>query len=294
MFKIALFIISFIPRRVVIFLSNSLGELLFRVDKRRKNDALVNLTIAYPDSSCEWKLEVVRKCYKNMLFYAFEFAKNSRLTKEEVIEKFRVEDRDGVIDRLQNAGKNIIFITGHFGNWEVGALAYGARYGNMVVVGRESGKASIDEVIKSSRERFGLKLISKHNALKKIVEEMKKGVAVAIVVDQNTADNEGILIDFFDHKARHTPVASILAKRFGAVIVPVFTYKEGSGYVTKVLSPISHKDILGVKEDIKRLTQAQADALKEAILKAPDEYFWFHRRWKNRYEKLYTEKSPCL
>jgi len=293
-FKIVIYTLSLIPRKVTWALSVAIGRVLFRLDRRRKNDALVNLSIAFPDSECGWRLEIVRKCYQNMLFYAFEFAKNSRLTKEEALEKFSVEDSEGYIDRFRAEGKSVIFVTGHFGNWEAGPLAYAVRYGDMIVVGRESGKASIDEVIKEGRERFGLKLVGKHNALKKIVTEMKKGSAVAIVVDQNTADDEGELVDFFGLKARHTPVASILAKRFGAVIVPVFTYRTDKGYVTKISEPLMPDITLSLEEDIKRLTQAQADATKEAILKAPSEYFWFHRRWKNRYERLYSTNSPCL
>lgn len=285
--------LSFIPRGVAYFLSERIGALLFRMDRRRKNDALVNLAVAFPESSCEWRLNIVKKCYQNMLFYAFEFVKNIRLSKEEAIKKFGVDDK-GIIDGLKSEGKNIIFITGHFGNWEAGPLAYSARYGEMTVIGRESGNASVDEIIRQRRERFGIELIGKHNALKKIVSSMKKGNGIAIVVDQNTAENEGILVDFFGLEARHTPVASILAKRFDAVILPVFTYKKGEGYVTEVSSPIVPDSKLGFEEDIKRLTQAQANATKEAILKEPSEYFWFHRRWKNRYEEIYGVNSPCL
>lgn len=293
MLKLLAFLISFIPRSIALFLSNSIGDLLFKIDRRRKNDALVNLAIAFPDSSCEWRLDIVKKCYQNMLFYAFEFLKNRRLSKDEALKKFGFED-GGIIDRLKKEGRKIVLITGHFGNWEAGSLSYASRYGELVVIGRESGKESIDEVIKKSRERFGIKLIGKHNALKTVISQMKRGSAIAIVVDQNTAEDEGILVDFFGLEARHTPVASVLAKRFNAVILPAFTYKKGDGYVTKILSPIESDSGVGFKEDIKRLTQAQADVTKEAILKAPSEYFWFHRRWKNRYEELYKTNSPCL
>lgn len=270
-----------------------MGSLVFKLDKRRKSDAFVNLDIAFPHMRCTEKSEIIKKCYINLLENAFEFLKNLNATKES-IQQHAVLINGHIIEKLKKEGTPIILMTAHFGNWEVSPLIYAMRYGNSTVIGRESGNPTIDRIIKQSRERFGIKLINKKGAMRHIVRDLKNGVAVGVLVDQNTADNEGELIDFFAHKARHTPVASVIAKKYGAAIVPAFTFKNNNRYEVTFFEPITADASLDYDTDIHRLTQAQADITEKAIRQAPHEYFWFHRRWKNRYEERYKKGSNCL
>ncbi|MFP4486457.1 MAG: lipid A biosynthesis acyltransferase, partial [Campylobacterales bacterium] len=212
--------------------------------------------------------------------------------KEELERRVVFKNRE-IIDEAFKQDRPVVFMTAHFGNWEIGSLICALFSKSLVAIGRESGNEALDRLIKQSRERFNVTLISKYGAMKHIIKEIKTGGSVGILVDQNTAEDEGELVEFFGHEARHTPVLSILAKRFNALIIPAFVYKDGSGYIVDVYEPLEANSSLGYEEDIQRLTQAQADVTQRAIKKSPSEYFWFHRRWKNRYEHLYKQSAKC-
>lgn len=284
--------LNLLPYRTIDSLASLLGLIFYRVAKRRRNDLLVNLDIAFPSKSCKEKVELGVACSKHFAYIALEFIKNLDMKRDEMESLVRIKN-EHIIDDALKKNRPIILITAHFGNWEIGSLVSSLRVKSLTAIGRESGNVALDRLIKKSRERFNVKLISKHGALKHMIKEIRCGGAIGILVDQNTSDDEGILVDFFGHKARHTPVASLLAKRFDAIIIPAFSYRDKENYIIDVHPPLEANSTLGYQEDIDRLTQAQADATKRAILKSPSEYFWFHRRWKNQYEELYHKPSPC-
>jgi KDO2-lipid IV(A) lauroyltransferase len=285
-------LLNVMPYKLIDALASFFGSVFYMVAKRRRNDALVNLDIAFPEKSCEEKVDIAKECSKNFAYVALEFIKNLKTPKEELIERV-VFNNENIIHEALKAKKPIVFMTAHFGNWELGSLICALFPKSLVAIGRESGNAALDRLMKQSRERFNVTLVSKHGAMKHIIKEIKQGGSVGVLVDQNTSEDEGVLIDFFGYEARHTPVLSILAKRFNALIIPAFAYRDGSRYMVDVHTPLEADKTLSYEEDIKRLTQAQADVTKNAIKKSPSEYFWFHRRWKNRYEHLYQQDAKC-
>lgn len=285
-------LLNILPYKVIDVLANFLGSVFYLLAKRRKNDALVNLDIAFPKKSCDEKVDIAKQCSKNFAYVALEFIKNLKSPKDELVSRV-VFSNEEIIKEALKTKRPIVFMTAHFGNWELGSLICALFPKSLVAIGRESGNEAFDRVIKQSRERFNVTLVSKHGAMKHILKEIKRGGSVGVLVDQNTSEDEGDIVKFFGYEARHTPVLSILAKRFDALIIPAFTYRDGKKYVVDVHTPLEADKTLSYDEDIKRLTQAQADVTEKAIKKSPSEYFWFHRRWKNRYEHLYQQSAKC-
>jgi len=157
------------------------------------------------------------------------------------------------------------------------------------VVGRKFGSPLLDELLKEHRERMGIKMIDKMNSAKELVKTVSSGRVLGLVVDQNTAENEGLLVNFFGKEARHTPAASNLSVKYGCAIVPVFV-KSVDFYnfeltIYEPFIPVSGAD---KESEIQRATRFQAGITERVIREKPDEWFWFHRRWKNRYEHIYT------
>lgn len=289
LFQIARFLVFILPSFLYRKLANFLGFLLYKLDKKHVKIAKVNLDLVFKDKkSDEEKQEIIKKTFQNYVFYAIDFLDNANSSKEKIIKKIRWKNKE-LLDKALKSGRNIFIQTAHYGNWEIFSLAFGAFYENTNIVGRALDSKIMDKILSKNREQFGINLINKKNALREILKAFKKNEMVGILVDQNTSKNDGIEIEFFGNRAMHTPAASIIANKTNALIIPSFLYTADDG-INEILlfEPI---DLLKIKDEdkIKALTQAQADATAKMIEFKPDEYFWFHRRFKRFYKELYKK-----
>jgi Kdo2-lipid IVA lauroyltransferase/acyltransferase len=290
LFRFFAFIISVTPvwllSKIVLFLAS----FAYMVDKKHRRIAEVNLDFAYGGALGEaQKKEIITASYENLLKNLVGVVTNLNTSAQELLAKCDYEGAE-IVEQLKAEGKKIVFVTAHYGNWEALGKAVTVRTGvKMVAVGRELDSQAMDAIITASRERFDTELISKHGAMRKLVKALRDDKTVGILVDQNTAEDEGLLINFFGKEARQTPVASVLARRFEAAIVPAFCEYSGfDRYKLTFYEPIYCANTDDIDADILTCTQAQSDAIEAQIRKSPNEWFWFHKRWKNRYEEIYN------
>ena len=287
-FKVAQKFISLIPTTVWIIISRNLAKLAYKLDKKHSKTAKVNLDIAFADKLDEkQKQEIIIRSYQNLFMTALDTILNQGKSKEEILSKVEFKNEHFLIEAL-NSKKPIIFITAHYGNWELGTLAIAAKFTPISVVGRRLDNQYANKILKATREQFDIEMIDKSNAMKKMVQSIKRKKPLGVVVDQNTSTKEGILIDFFAKEARHTPSVSILARKFDAIVIPVYDYtNDFKKWTVEFYEPMIMQKSDDINDDIQNFTQKQADITKRVIEKKPDEWLWLHKRWKNRYEELY-------
>lgn len=280
---------KYIPKIVQKQILLALSYLLYIIDRQRKKVAKINLDFVYGNSlSQKEKLSIIKRCYKNLVFYIIDSIKNSISSKEEILSKVTFENSH-ILEELLKANKQIIFIGAHYSNWEIMPLAVAAKFNiPLVIVGRKLGIEILDRLLLNQRERFGIEILDKNKSAKSLITALKLGKYLGLVVDQNTATNEGVLVSFFNKEARHTHSASILAYRHNCIIVPIFVNSDDFfHFKIRFYEPITPNKDANVEEEILRLTQAQANITEKVIRERPHEWFWFHKRWKNRYEHIY-------
>ncbi len=287
-FYIFHFIVKYTPDFLLHPVLNFLAWLIYIFDKKHRKIIKTNLDFAYGKNMDENEKErITKKCYKNLVYFLADFIENQGITKEKLAKKITFENEEILKNALKN-GEKIILITAHYGNWELIALSMGAFFGKLTGVGRALDSNHLDNILKKNREQFNIQMLKKNGAMKGMIQALKKGRILGLLVDQNTADKEGVLINFFGKKARQSHSTALLARKFNAVIVPAFIttndYKNYKITFYDKITPVKSEDI---DKDIKKLTQKQSDAIEKAIRKKPDEWFWFHKRWKNQYEKIY-------
>ena len=257
---------------------------------------LKNLDLAYGDSmSEEEKTKLARTLFLQILQNFADFAKNINIDRQALMAKVVFEGED-VLEKLIKQGRHIVLITAHYGNWEILPNALAVRFGSFYAVGRQMDFHAFDAIVREGRERFGVRMIEKNGAMRSLVKVLKAKQIVAILVDQNTAESEGVLVNFFGRRARHTPVAAVLARRFDAAIVPAFVHAsdDGTKFVISFKQPIEIQKSDSVDEDILKCVQAQANITEQVIRERPHEWFWFHKRWKNQYEGYYDAKRRTI
>jgi len=271
--------LKILPNFIKNLIKQCLYIIFYTFDKRRKNIVFTNLDLAFGDSiSKQKKEEIAKQVYKNFINNLFEFIEFSTISKDKLKEKVEFEN----LEIVQNALKNgpVIFTGAHFGNWELVVLAIGAFITPLSAVVRELDNPKLNEKIKQTREKFNVKIYGKKGALKYLMKDLKKGRSIGILVDQNTAKEEGIDTMFFDKKVLHTPSAALLSKKLNVPIIMGFAEKRDGKWI------ISFKEIFNT-DDIQKSVDKQSKIIEEEVKKYPELWYWFHRRFKHYYEDKY-------
>jgi len=261
-------------------ITKGLGSLAYAVDSKHKKVAMNNIqaTLKLPKKEAK---RLTKQVYHNLAFLLKDFVLNQNTTKEAVLAKVDFKGEE-ILHKALQSGKPILFMGSHYGNWELIPLALAAKFDLPIsVVGKPLPSKAMDEILRANREQFDIELIEKRRAMRKIFHAISKGRAVGILVDQHTTDREGIEVEFLGLPAMHTPVLSLLSRRYEAPIIPIFiTTEDHRRYTIHFQQPIQPLRTSDEKKDIQQLTQAQADVLAKMVQNRPQEWFWLHKRWK--------------
>lgn len=140
-------------------------------------------------------------------------------SKKRVLDNINIDKPEIITKLLQNKEK-IIFVTAHFGNWEYTTPAFTCTFNHTITaIARMTPSALVNSYLTKIRERFDITILDKKGAMSGLIRALKQIGIIGIVTDQNTADNEGLLVKFFGKNVRHTPIASLLALKYDAKIV---------------------------------------------------------------------------
>ncbi|NLY03441.1 MAG: lipid A biosynthesis acyltransferase [Campylobacter sp.] len=286
-FKFLKFIVEILPKSSLNSFTKTVGNIAFKLNKKHRNIAKANLDLAYGDelSSIE-KLDIIKRTYQNFGRFGADFILNQNSTKEFILSKVSFKNTH-FFEKALSLGHPIIIQTAHYGNWELFSLAMSAKYGSLSIIGRSLDSDVMNEILSQNRTQFNIELIDKKNATRSVIRALKDKRLLGILTDQNTTKKDGIEVEFFGRRVLHTPAASVFANKMNAIIIPTFIYQNSSG-IDEIcfFEPIDIKKF-DKENAIKKATQLQANATEKIIKQKPDEYFWFHKRFKHFYEEAY-------
>ena len=282
------FLIFILPSSLQNLLAKFLAFAFMKLKKKRFHVVMTNLDLAFGETkSKEEKLEIAKKCYYNFAKYlGINFILNQNTTKQKILKQVVFKNEHFLLDAIKS-GRPIIVTTAHFGQWEIFGLAVAAHFGPSSVLGRKLDSSVMDKILRANRAQFDVELIDKDGGAKDILKALKARRIVGILVDQNTAPKDGIKVQFFGKDVLHTPAASVLAQKTNALIINAFIYQKDEN-----LNEICFEEPIDIstfdKEDaVQKATQMQCSACEEMVRARPEEYFWFHQRFKRFYENEY-------
>ena len=282
------FLIFILPSSLQNLLAKFLAFAFMKLKKKRFHVVMTNLNLAFGETkSKEEKLEIAKKCYYNFAKYlGINFILNQNTTKQKILKQVVFKNERFLLDAIKS-GRPIIVTTAHFGQWEIFGLAVASHFGPSSVLGRKLDSSVMDKILRANRAQFDVELIDKDGGAKDILKALKARRIVGILVDQNTAPKDGIKVQFFGKDVLHTPAASVLAQKTNALIINAFIYQKGEN-----LNEICFEQPIDIstfdKEDaVQKATQMQCSACEEMVRARPEEYFWFHQRFKRFYENEY-------
>ncbi len=251
--------------------------LLDRALPRLRRVAERNLSIAMPELDGARRTLVVDGVFRSIARVLVAFAKLPAIRSDNVKQWIHCEGLEHVEAGLAR-GRGVLFATAHLGNWELSAFAHALLSAPMDVVVRPLDNPLIDAMIERRRSLSGNRIIGKQEYARAILKALAANRAVGILVDQNSAADAGVFVDFFGIKACSGVGFAKLAAHSGAAVIPGFAVWEESQkrYVLRFRPAV---EIIG---DAARDTQAVQNEIERAIRQYPGQWLWIHRRWKTR------------
>ncbi|WP_456479212.1 lysophospholipid acyltransferase family protein [Nautilia sp.] len=257
-----------VPGKLRPFIKKFLASVFYLAAGKRRKIVLKNIEIM----TGKRDKKIAKKAFLHFMDNLFEFFENINLSKERLREKVVFENEELV--KKFTSESPVIFVTAHYGNWEIMPVAVGAFLTEVDVVVRKLDSEKLNEKIEKSRKRFGVNVYDKRGGLKNLINSLKKGRNVGILIDQYPGDDKGVVTTFFGRPVRHTEVAAVLSRRFNYPIIVSYVYKNGEGkYVIKFTEAF-------YTEDIQKSVDRQARATEDFIKKDISRWYLFHRRFR--------------
>ena len=260
----------------------------------RKTNKIIetNLNFVFENSLSENEIKEIQKySYFNMILWAQSLIENLDVTDEELKQTVQIENAH-IIENLKKENKPIILISAHFGNIEMLSCYINRFVIPLNQVARESNFEEIDEFIVKGREASGSKIIFKSGALKKLIRAMMQKEAVSLLIDQNINSRDGEEVEFLGKKAYQTSSSALLARKFDAYIVPLAIFNQDNyKYKIKIYEPIIPIKTSNEDEDLKQISQLEANAISAIINEDKKQWFWPHKRFKSHYKEIYEKNS---
>ncbi|MCM2322266.1 MAG: lysophospholipid acyltransferase family protein [Oligoflexia bacterium] len=183
-----------------------------------------------------------------------------------------------------DAGKGVIFLSNHVGNWEIMAAA-GALHGGMdlMIVTKLLKPEWLHRAIERSRRRCGVSATYEPRTLKDVLRHLGRGGTVGFVLDQYAGPPVGVRVPFFGVAVGTSTALATLARRTGAAVLPVANYRKPSGdFVIEVRPALAWRTVSNEEPilEIAANTAAYASEMEKDILAHPDQWLWIHRRFK--------------
>jgi len=235
-----------------------------------------NIKKGIPDISSE-KLEKITSLMWNnygRLFAEYMFIKDFRYGK--LASKIKIEGQE-ILDEIKNSKKKVIFISGHFSNFELMAMYLEKTGIRLSAIYRPLNNIFLNRIMENIRIKF----ICKHQikkgigGLKKLITLKRENYSTALMIDQRVS--EGVLCNLFNQGALTTTIPAQLAKKFNIAVVPVYIERiKDLNFKISINDPINFS-----KDDsIETITLKLNQILETMILKKPEQWIWSHNRWK--------------
>ena len=272
-------VLFFIFRILGYKLSSNLGAFigsLFGPLFRSKKKILTNIKKALPKVD-EKNIElIVKKMWKNYgrILSEYVFIKNFR---NPIYNKFLTVEGQEILNQLKQSRESVVFISGHFNNFELMAMQIEKSGINLAAIYRPLNNIFLNKIMERIRKKYICKKQIKKGlgGTKELLRLFKKNYSVALMIDQRVS--EGIKVNFYGQKASTTTIPAQLAKKYGCKIVPIYIERiNGIHFKMTINKPIHYNK----ESTIEEITQNLNKWLERMILVNPSQWIWSHDRWK--------------
>ena len=260
-------------------ISSKIGGKLFEIIGpifRSKKLIHTNIKKAFPKNNSVEIKKLTKLMWNNYgrVFAEYMFIKDFRF--EKIDSKIEIIGQE-ILDEIKKSNKPVVFISGHFSNFELMAMQIEKAGIKLSAIYRPLNNIFLNRIMEKIRKKYICKNQIKKGiaGTRELIKFQRNNYSIALMIDQRVS--EGEKVNFFNQEAYTTTIPAQLAKKFNMPIVPIFIERvNATNFKIKISKPINF-----LKSDsIKNITSKLNVIIEEMILKNPTQWIWSHNRWK--------------
>jgi len=272
-----------LPAPLALGLGRRLGELTALALPRRRRVVLENLAQAFPDLSADERRRLARQSWQHIGMTIVELARVLARPLQATLDEMTMEGREHIQRAMTEHGRALM-LTAHLGNWEYLSAAHHLVGYPLAIVVRPLDAPALQIMADTMRRKTGVEIIDKRGALRPVLEALRRGRMIGILLDQNASRREGTFVPFFGRAASTSRSIALLALRTRTPIVPIFIRREGPGRHRVVAEP--HVPMPDPANDLEgavvELTARCTAVIERVVRQTPEQWLWAHDRWRTR------------
>jgi KDO2-lipid IV(A) lauroyltransferase len=248
----------------------------------RRRVVETQIAAAFPDWDAQRVTATAKAAYENLGRTTIETAVLSRYGPSEVLDLFE-DCRDWqVLDRAMAKGRGVILVAGHLGNWELAGSYIAARGVPIEAVARQMENPLFDAFLTRTRRRIGLEIVWDGDAVRRVPRTLRENRVVAFLIDQGAAGLASTWVPFFGRFAKTPRGPAVFALRLHTPVIFVAPLRLPDGRFRMSMEEVPIDPTGDRNADIDRIVADYTMALERWVRRAPEQYFWHHRRWKHQ------------
>jgi KDO2-lipid IV(A) lauroyltransferase len=274
-------LVGLIPFRLLYVFSDGIRFLLYHVIGYRRKVIESNLRRSFPEWSEKQYQEITRKSYINLTDIIIEGVKAFTMSKKKAIQRYKILNPE-VSDAFYKQGKSVMFVLGHYGNWEWGTVGVPLQFmhEHMIILYKPLSNQYIDSYIRKNRSRSGSSMVSIKQTGAVFKQQEGKPTIFVLVADQSPGNSKkAIWTDFLGQDTAFLPGPEKYALSLDMPVIFVDIQRVKRGYYELTLSLLSKHPAELPKGE---LTKLYAQKLESIIRKHPEDWLWSHKRWKHK------------
>ena len=248
----------------------------------RRRVVETQISAAFQEWTADRVAETAKAAYENLGRTTIETAVLSRYGPSQVLELFDECPDWRVLESAMARGRGVILVAGHLGNWELAGSYIGARGANIQAVARQMENPLFDAFLNRTRRRIGLDIVWDGDAVRRVPRTLRENGVVAFLVDQGAVGLASTWVPFFGRYAKTPRGPAVFALRLQSPVIFVAPLRKANGRFTMSMEEVPVRQTGDRNADIDRIVADYTLALERWVRRAPDQYFWHHRRWKHQ------------
>lgn len=259
-----------------------IGTLGYRPLRIRREVVERQVRAALPGLSPDEVRRITRASYANLGRTTTETALLPLYDAGRIISLFESVEGWSIVEERLAREKGLIFVSGHLGNWELGGAYLAARGLPMQAVARHMENPLFDRYLTRTREQVGMTIVHDDEAVRRVPRALRAGHAVAFLIDQGAVGLASTWVPFFGRLAKTPRGPAVFALRLGTPMVFGTALRQPSGRFRLAFEAIDTTSTGDTDADIDRIVAEYTTVLERWVRRAPEQYFWHHRRWKHQ------------
>ena len=276
-----MFLASLLSVRLNQKLGALFGQMAMSLARKDRGIAEYQLGFCFPQMAEKQRDQLLKSAFRNI---------GSTLFEALVIHKFKANpqrwielENAAVVKQSLEQGNGLVLMFGHVGNWELLSIVYEMLEIKGIAVESPIGDSKLDRLLLSMRYSENIKMVPRgdKSSARAILHCFRNNQVFLFAMDQDTKVKT-VFVDFLGRKAATAIGAATFAQKFKAPVVSAFGARMADGTHRYFFEELSSQPYQGTPEEAETLTQNYNFALEKHIRRYPDQWVWFHRRWKNQ------------